>query len=80
MSNENTNSILGIAIDDQIKLPVNLVDQAEITTFLKNHPAKKETKSSAIIRFFPDDQVRPWRDFRVQNAARRFLREVVLPD
>ena len=80
MSNENTNSALGIVIDDQTKLPVNLVDQAEINNFLEKYPAEKETRSGAAIRFFPDDQARPWRDFRVQNAARRFLREVVLPD
>lgn len=59
MSNDHANSTLGIILDDQIKLPVNLVDQAEITSFLKNHPAEKETKNSATIRFFLDDQARP---------------------
>ena len=80
MSNNHSNTTLGIIVDDQITLPANLADQKEISIFLKNHPAEKVTKSTATIRFLPDDQARPWRDFRVQNAARRFLREIVLSD
>jgi len=80
MSNGQVNFSLGITSEDQKEFPVNLLDQAEINSFLNNYPAEKESKTSPTIRFLPDDQVRPWRDFRVQNAARRFLREVVLPD
>lgn len=30
--------------------------------------------------YAPPDPARPWRDFQVQNCARRFLNEVVLVD
>lgn len=30
--------------------------------------------------YAPPDPARPWRDFQVQNGARRFLNEVVLVD
>ena len=80
MSPNYSNPILGIIVDDPIRLPVNLADEEAMKTFLEKHPAEQEAENSVTIRFFPDDQARPWRDFRVQNAARRFLRQVVLPD
>ena len=80
MSDDHTNSALGISAADEIELPESLIDPEEIATFLSKYPAEQDAEGGATIRFFPDDQARPWRDFRVQNAARRFLREVVLPD
>lgn len=39
----------------------------------------KATRAGAR-RYVPVEPAHPWRDFTVQNCARRFLKEVVLPD
>ena len=80
MSDDKADQILGIVNDGSVSLPVKLIDQEEIAAFHEKHPPEEVERDVVTVKFYPDDQARPWRDFRVQNAARRFLREVVLPD
>lgn len=52
----------------------------QTAAFHEKHTSEEVERDAVTVKFYPDDQARPWRDFRVQNAVRRILRKVVLPD
>lgn len=70
---------LGLDVPDGVDGPYMTVDD-DFTTRQKEPLDVPKAPAKATLRDAPSDPAHPWRDFYVQNGARRFLKEVVLPD
>ncbi len=82
MTKELLKNVLSLDIADGQEGPVDLLDD-EIYKLIgdKNIPEIPLKNTKAISsKYTPSFPGQPWRDFQVQNCARRFLKEVVLPN
>jgi hypothetical protein len=81
MAKNSLKKALSLEIADGQEGPVDFLDD-EIYKLIsdQNTPEIPLKKTKAIAsKYIPSSPGQPWRDFQVQNCARRFLKEVVLP-
>lgn len=74
--------ILSLNVVEGKEGPFDLLDK-EVRLLIKDKTVLLDTNDAVKAkssRYVPSDPGRPWSDFQVQNCARRFLKEVVLPD
>jgi hypothetical protein len=81
---ENTiATLLALNVEEGQDGPVDILDD-EIRNRIQESPTSAQPSeapaATKAARYVPSDPARPWRDFQVQAGARRFLKEVVLPD
>ena len=79
MTNKIEN-VLSIVIEAGKEGPPDFLDNEIRKLIGEEVKAIESTKASQSARYTPSDPGHLWRDFQVQNCARRFLKEVVLPD
>lgn len=79
MDHERIAALLSLTVDQGAKAPPTMIDE-ETRGMIEQEAAPAPAEVAVKGRYVPVDPGRPWRDFIVQNCARRFLKEVVLPD
>jgi hypothetical protein len=79
MDRERIENLLSLTLAEGAESPPMVVDE-ETRNRIEEGAVPAEPEVAVKGRYVPVDPGRPWRDFIVQNCARRFLKEVVLPD
>lgn len=82
MTKESLEKVLSLHIADGQQGPLDLLDDETYKLIsVQNTPEIPLKKTKGISsKYTPPSPGQPWRDFQVQNGARRFLKEVVLPN
>ena len=80
MANEGLGNLISVKIIEGQSEPMDLLDEETCRMISEKIELPKSTEAARIARYVPPDPAHPWRDFQVQNCARRFLKEVILSD
>jgi|GEM_PF-2788445 len=84
MTDNKLLNIMSLDLAEGQEGPPDLLDdetRSMIDSARENNAADTSDQASAKSRrYVPANPGQPWKDFHVQNGARRFLKEVVLPD